>query len=119
LESEEAQKVSQRDGIIIDTGGGVIERNENVAALETNGCLFWLKASVDIIVSRISSGSERPALTPDKTFTDEVAQVLAQRTIKYQRAARYEIATDELTPEQVTDTIVAIWEKRCKTHSSD
>ncbi|MBL7180805.1 MAG: shikimate kinase [Pseudomonadota bacterium] len=109
LESEEARELAGLDQIIIDTGGGVVERPENIEVLQTSACIFWLKASVDVIVARIQSGTQRPALTSGKTFTEEVAEVLERRVPKYKRAAQYEIDTDKLTPEQVADRIVDIW----------
>ena len=111
IESEEARELSGFDNIVIDTGGGVIERPENIEALKTNSRIFWLKASVDRIVSRIQGGTERPALTAGKTFTEEVTEVLEQRIPKYKNAAQYEIDTDELTPEQVADRIIKIWKE--------
>jgi shikimate kinase len=109
MESEKARELAGLDNIIIDTGGGVIERPENVEALKTNSRIFWLKASVDAIVARIQGGMQRPALTPGKTFTAEVAEVLEHRIPKYKSAAQYAIDTDNLTPEQVTDRIIKIW----------
>ncbi len=111
IESEKARELSGFDNIVIDTGGGVIERPENIEVLKTNSCIFWLKASVDRIVSRIQGGTERPALTAGKTFTEEVIEVLEQRIPKYKNAAQYEINTDELTPEQVADRIIKIWKE--------
>jgi len=111
IETEIALHVSQLDHVIVDTGGGVIERSENIEVLKKTGIIFWLKASVDVIVSRIESGTERPALTEGKTFTEEVAEVLANRTQKYANASQYEIYTDPLTPSQVADRIIEIWEK--------
>ena len=108
MESEQARKLAGLDNIVIDTGGGVIERPENIEALKTNSCIFWLKASVDAIVSRIQGDTERPALTAGKTFTEEVTEVLEQRIQKYKSAAQHKIDTDELTPEQVADKIVKI-----------
>lgn len=108
IESEVVRELAGLDNIVIDTGGGVIERPENVRVLQTNSLIFWLKASVDTIVSRIQEGSERPALTAGKTFTEEVAEVLERRIPKYRNAAHYEIDTDELTPEQVADKIIEI-----------
>ncbi|MFO8241201.1 MAG: shikimate kinase [Dissulfuribacterales bacterium] len=109
LEFEEALELSRADNIVIDTGGGVIETPGNIEALETNSCIFWLKASADEIVSRIQGDTERPSLTPGKTFTEEVKEVLERRTPKYKSAAQYEIDTDGLAPEQVADRIIEIW----------
>ena len=109
IESEEARKLAGIDNIVIDTGGGVIERPENIEALKTNSRIFWLKASVDVIVSRIQGDTERPALTAGKTFTEEVTEVLERRIPKYKNSAQYEIDTDDLTPDQVADRVIEIW----------
>jgi shikimate kinase len=109
IESEVARELVKLDNIIIDTGGGVIERPENIDVLQSNSRIIWLKASVDTIVSRIQGGTERPSLTGGKGFTEEVAEVLERRTPKYKSAAQYEIDTDELTPEQVADRVIEIW----------
>jgi shikimate kinase len=111
MESEVARELAGLDNIIIDTGGGVIERPENIEALQTSSLIFWLKASVNVIVSRIQEDAQRPALTTGKTFTEEVAEVLEQRTPKYKSAAHYEIDTDTLTPEQVAEKIIQICRK--------
>ncbi len=106
MESDLARDLSGKDNLVIDTGGGVIERPENMMLLGQNARIFWLKASVETIVSRIQSDTQRPALVEGKTFTEEVAEVLERRIPKYKNAAHYEIDTDDLTPEQVADRIV-------------
>lgn len=108
LETEVARELAGRDNIIVDCGGGVIERPENIPALRKNGVIFWLQASVDVILDRIAGGTERPALTEGKTFTEEVAEVLERRTPLYSAAAQHTINTDAMTPEQVVDRILAI-----------
>ena len=112
VESEVARELSGVDNIVVDSGGGVIERPENIDALRTNGIIIWLKASVDAIVSRIEGGTERPSLTGVKSFTDEVEEILDRRTPKYAAAAQYEVDTDDLTPEQVADRVVGFWERQ-------
>ncbi len=111
LETEEARRLAGLDDLIVDTGGGIIERPENIEALRQNARIFWLRASVDTIVSRIQAGTERPALTAGKTFTEEVAEVLERRTPRYRSAADYAIDTDDLTPGQVAERIMEILEK--------
>ncbi|NOY70092.1 MAG: shikimate kinase [Deltaproteobacteria bacterium] len=111
MESEVTRELAKLDNIIIDTGGGVIERTENIEILQATSCIVWLKASVDMIVSRIQGDIERPSLTGEKNFTAEVAEVLERRAPKYASAAQYEIDTEQLTPGQVADRIIEIWKK--------
>lgn len=111
-EETEVREVAVWDSIIVDTGGGVIERPENIALLRENGFVVWLKASVETIVDRIEGGVDRPALTSGKSFTDEVAEVLLRRTPLYRSAAMEEIDTDSLTPEEIAAQIVIMWQQR-------
>lgn len=111
LESELAAELAHQDNLVIDTGGGVIERSENIAALKVSGRIVWLTASVETIVARIQDDTQRPALVEGKTFTEEVAEVLEARTAKYKNASQYQVSTDDLTPEQVAEQVIAIWEK--------
>ena len=112
IESEVTQSCSERDNIIIDAGGGVVLCQGNVESLRRGGKLFWLRASVPVIVARIEGGTERPALTAGKSFTEEVADVLRTRTPLYEAAAHHQIDTDALSPEQVAAEVARIYEKR-------
>ncbi len=109
LESEVTKRIAQRNHLIIDAGGGVILRRENVEHLRRNGKLFWLRAAVAVIVARIESGTERPALTAGKSFTEEVEEVLRERTPLYEAAADYRIDTDHLTAEQAADEVARLY----------
>jgi shikimate kinase len=106
LESEIAQRFGERDDLILDTGGGVILRPENTQNLHRNGAVFWLKASVEVIVDRIQESTERPALTEDKSFLEEVEEILSERLPLYRAATDHEIDTDPLTPTAVADEII-------------
>jgi len=109
-ETRLAEDLAGRDNIVIDCGGGVIERAHNIEALRSNAGIFWLKASVAVIVKRIQQDTQRPALVEGRSFTDEVAEVLERRTPMYRGASDYEIDTDNLTPAEVTDQIIAVVE---------
>ncbi len=112
MESVLARELASQDHIIVDTGGGVIERPENMQALGRNACVVWLTASVDVIVARIENDTERPPLVDGKTFTEEVSEVLSRRRSKYEAAANFEIDTDHLSVDEIADRIVAIWRER-------
>lgn len=112
LETELTKELTRHDGLVIDTGGGVIERQENVRDLQVNTLIFWLYASVNTIISRIQDDSSRPALTSGKTFIEEVSDVLAKREPIYKAAAHYGIDTNNTSPSHVADSIIKIWAQR-------
>lgn len=107
LESTVCQDFSGRDGLIIDTGGGAILRPQNVECLKKTGAIFWLTASVSSIASRIGSDTQRPSLTGTKSFIEEIEEVLAVRSPKYQEAADHIIPTDGRSINQIVDTILS------------
>jgi shikimate kinase len=107
LESQVCRELAESDGLVIDTGGGAILRPENVERLKRNGVLFWLTASVETIVRRISRDNQRPSLTGTKSFVDEVEEVLRERMPKYEAAANHIIPTDGRSIMQIADEILA------------
>jgi shikimate kinase len=109
LESEVTKRVAQDDNLIIDAGGGVILRQENVEHLRRSGKLFWLRAAVPVIVARIEHGTERPALTAGKSFTEEVDEVLRERTPLYEAAADYRIDTDCITAAEAAAEVARLY----------
>lgn len=107
LESTVCRELSAQDRLIIDTGGGAILRQENVACLKKNGMLFWLTASVATIASRIGRDTQRPSLTGTKSFIEEIEEVLAVRTPKYREAADHVVPTDGCSINQIVETILS------------
>ena len=105
LEAEIVRRFAERDDAILDTGGGVILRPENIENLRRNGALFWLKASVEKIVERIQGSTERPSLTEGKSFLEEVEEVLSERLPLYRAAADRQVDTDPLTAAEVAEEI--------------
>jgi len=108
VESRVVDEVAARDDIIIDSGGGVIVRDHNIEALRRNGKIFWLIAGIDTIARRIGADDQRPSLTVEKSFVDEIEDVLAQRLPLYRAAADHSIETDTKTVEAVAERIISI-----------
>ena len=66
LEHDIIKEVSLRQGIIIDCGGGVVLRKENLSHLKSNGIVFYLQATPEVIYERIKNEGHRPLLkVPD------------------------------------------------------
>lgn len=106
MESELTKGVSQRDNCVIDTGGGVVLREENVECLKADGLVFWMKAGRETIIERIKDSEERPSLTGTKSFVEEVEDVLKAREPLYQAAAEWIIETDGKSVAEVTAEII-------------
>lgn len=111
LEEMVIKEISDMDGIIIDTGGGVILRQSNLDALKKNGTIFFLNAEAKILAERIKSENTRPSLTHGKEPWEEVEDVLKERLPLYKKAADHIIDTGKLPPEKVAEIILEITKK--------
>ncbi len=108
VETEVIRWAAAQDGLVIDTGGGAPEREENVAALRENGVVMWLTASEQTIARRIRNAANRPSLTGQGSFLDEIGAVLARRNPLYAAAADYSVATGARTPAEVARAVLKI-----------
>ncbi len=108
LEEEIVRTFAARDGLVLDCGGGVVEREANYPVLRRSGTVLWLTASVSTIVERIQGDTQRPSLTGTQSFTDEVAEVLARRTPLYRKLAHHEIPTDGRDLDAIASEIVSL-----------
>ncbi len=107
LETEVCQKLNGQENLVIDTGGGLILKEENVKILKANGKVAWLTAEVSTIASRISGNTQRPSLSGTKSFVEEIEEILEIRRPHYQAAADHVIPTDQISPEQIADAILS------------
>jgi len=105
LEAEVVRESSARDRCVLDTGGGVVLREENTRRLARGGVVFLLVSEIADIVARIQGDTQRPSLTGARSFTEEVEEVLREREPKYQAAAQHVVDTSRLSPEQAVDVI--------------
>jgi shikimate kinase len=109
VEREVVKRISEKDNLIIATGGGVVMNDENVKNLRDNGVVVWLKADVNILKERMDSDKEsgrvRPSLTGDDPVV-EIKKVLDIRIPFYQEAGDFEVDTGKLNIQQVADLII-------------
>lgn len=107
LETQMCRTLHDQTNLVIDTGGGLILKEENAKILKDNGTIFWLTAEVSTIVKRISGDTQRPSLSGTKTFVAEIEDILKERIPKYQAATNHVIPTDQTTPHQIADSILS------------
>jgi shikimate kinase len=105
LEEAVVKEYSRRSKQLLDTGGGVITRPQNVQRLRETGLLFLLTATIEDIIERIGADQGRPALTASKSFTEEIAEVLSERESLYQKAAHFVVDTSHFPVEDAVKVI--------------
>lgn len=109
LETALAQELSQQDGLVISTGGGVILRPENVEALRKNSMVVWLNRSAEHIFDGVAL-DDRPLAQDGKTA---FLERFAQRESKY-RVAAHIIVEDFSSPNATVDSILSHWDSYSK-----
>ncbi len=104
-EAQVVEEMTQRDNMVLATGGGVVLRPENRRALGGRGFVVYLHATVDEQVRRTARDRRRPLLQ-----TGDPAQVLRdlfeQRDPLYREIADYVIDTDGCSPRTVAQRLV-------------
>jgi len=104
MEAEVAVGLGKRDRLVISTGGRLMLDTENVAVLGRNGRIFCLTATVDEILSRVSSdGHTRPLLAAENPRA-RIEGLLLERAALYGQFLQ--IDTSGKTPQEVVDLIV-------------
>ncbi|MFH0840342.1 MAG: shikimate kinase [Candidatus Omnitrophota bacterium] len=112
LEREAIMEVSAGESIVIDTGGGAVINELNVADLKMNGILFCLNATPEEICKRVSRKTHRPLLNVEDPF-GEISYLLKKREPYYKRAD-HQINTTGKAARDVADEIMEIYRKAGK-----
>ncbi|MCX5678391.1 MAG: shikimate kinase [Candidatus Omnitrophica bacterium] len=100
------------DNLVIDTGGGAVMRDENVAYMKSNGVIVCLTADADVIMERTKKYKHRPLLNVEDPKR-KIRDLLARRSPYYAKAD-HTIDTGKFTVRQVIDKIAEIAEARLK-----
>jgi len=93
---------------VVALGGGAVASAEGRALVAGKGTLVWLDARPETLATRVGDGAGRPLLAG----LDEDARVARLRDLAQQRATAYgqaalRVSTDERTPDQVCDAVLA------------
>ena len=97
--------LSQKDGIVLATGGGAIMDPQNRSNLGARGLVVYLHTSVDQQLSRTRKGRDRPLL--DKDDPRAVLETLmAAREPLYREIADLTVDTDGRKVRAVVDEII-------------
>jgi len=86
--------LSQRQGIVLATGGGAVLRSENRTALRGRGTVIYLYADPDQLLQRTGRDRNRPLLQTEDPKA-KLESLMAERDPLYREVADIIIYTDE------------------------
>lgn len=107
LETRVAREVARERGAVIATGGGILSRAENVAALRAAGPIVCLTAAPEVILRRAGDLAGRPLLARAPDPLAEIRRLLAERASQY-ALADHTIDTSELTVDEVVEHLCRV-----------
>lgn len=106
-ESAVLVELSQSQGAVIATGGGIILRPQNCEIMKASGYLCYLTASIEQLVERTARDKKRPLLQVENP-RQKIIELLALRDPLYRTAADFIINTDRRSPKLVAQEISAL-----------
>lgn len=116
-ESRVVAELALYSQLVVALGGGAVLREENRARLKASGKCAWLKASPELLWSRIqadpTTAERRPNLTA-QGGPEEVARLLAERSPLYEECADLTVETDNRSPLAIATTIARWAEKELR-----
>lgn len=104
IETEMIKRLSEKNNVIISTGGGAVLKKENVDALRKNGVIVCLLATPETILKRTSHTANRPLLKVEDPLK-KIKELLDYRKPFYEKADIM-IDTEGKTPSQIAEELV-------------
>ena len=86
VETKALKEISQTDGVLVSTGGGIVTIEENIEIMKSTGTVIFIDASVEFIMDK-SSLEGRPLLK-DK---NKIYDLYKSRIALYRKAADYTV----------------------------
>ena len=96
LETEVIAELGKESGLVISTGGGIVEREENYSHLTQNGRIFLIERKL----SRLARD--------DRPLSTDVSALYERRREKYNRFADVKI-DNNLSPEKAAESIISLF----------
>lgn len=104
-ETATLEELTQRDRIVLATGGGAVLADANRALLRERGLVVYLQASADEIARRTANDRSRPLLqTADPRA--RIEQLLTEREPLYRQAAHLSFSSPAANPRRLVKRIL-------------
>ena len=114
LESQMFTEACQKKEMIISTGGGAMQREENNQLAQTQQTIH-LRSTAKTLAQRIElSDQKRPLVEglKGKDLIDLAQKYIDERDENYTKAAAFIIDTDDKTPDEISEKIIQELEEK-------
>lgn len=102
-ETHRLEEVARTSGQVVALGGGALESESNRNILSRSGIVIWLQVSFPRVLERIAHDGSRPMFHNE----EQLARLFEARLAMYE-LARVHVDTDDCTPEDVTEEVIAV-----------
>ncbi|MFR8871893.1 shikimate kinase [Paraclostridium sordellii] len=107
IESKLLEKYCYLDDVVISTGGGIVEGNDNIEILKNKKNVIWLDGNVDTILNHLRNEThKRPKLKDEKNLEEYIKKLLDYRKDKYNKSSNIKIDINGKNIEQVISEIL-------------
>ena len=110
LETGVVRELAEMDGLVISTGGGLVLKSENSELLKQGGKIFFMRASLETLMTRVDADESRPLLKGSGKILERLKQLLHERTPVYERVSDFIVDTDGKSVDDVAREIIALAE---------
>lgn len=98
-------ELTQKNNIVLATGGGVIISPENRSVLAARGTVIYLKTSLEQQYERTKRDTRRPLLQTEN-LTERLEELRDERQPYYEELSDISFETDKLTVKAVANNII-------------
>ncbi|SHK12429.1 shikimate kinase [Tepidibacter formicigenes] len=106
LETSILRNILDKEGIILSTGGGIIEKEYNINLLKKIGTVIWLKANKDTIIRNLKTSNIQRPLLKTENIAEKINNLLNNRIDKYKKASDIIIKVDDKNIQEVVFNIL-------------
>tara|TARA_B100000242_G_scaffold141367_1_gene100534 strand:+ start:13323 stop:13823 length:501 start_codon:yes stop_codon:yes gene_type:complete len=105
IETKFLRKSKILNDSIISTGGGVIEKQENLKLLEDEKNVIFLNCSVDSQFNNTKGSSKRPLLNTNNPKL-VLKNLYEKRIESYKKVSKLELLSDSMSNEEIANKII-------------
>lgn len=112
-EAQVIADLTQREALVLATGGGVVLNPENRVQLKANGFVVYLNVPPESLYERIKHDRNRPLIQVENPLA-RLRELYAQRDPLYREVADFIIDGRRLNTQGVLQCLLREMERRCR-----